>query len=73
MMSAQGGKVVGPWLGGQLMERVSLGFPALFGGGLYAVTAVLTLFLLKSLDSHASMRAHTSSSNENSSLKEANS
>jgi len=73
MMSAQGGKVVGPWLGGQLMERVSLGFPALFGGGLYAVTAVLTLFLLKSLDPTASMRAHTSSSNENSSLKEASS
>jgi len=51
MMSAQGGKVVGPWLGGQLMERVSLGFPALFGGGIYAVAAVLTLFLLKSVDS----------------------
>jgi len=51
MMSAQGGKVLGPWLGGQLMERVSLGFPALFGGGIYAVTAVLTLFLLRSMDS----------------------
>jgi DHA1 family multidrug resistance protein-like MFS transporter len=51
MMFAQGGKVVGPWLGGQLMENVSLGFPALFGGGIYAVTAVLTLFLLKDLDS----------------------
>ena len=51
MMFAQGGKVVGPWLGGQLMEKVSLGFPALFGGGIYAFTAVLTLFLLKSVDS----------------------
>jgi predicted MFS family arabinose efflux permease len=51
MMVAQGGKVVGPWIGGQLMEKVSLGFPALFGGGIYAVTAVLTLFLLKGVDS----------------------
>jgi predicted MFS family arabinose efflux permease len=55
MMSAQGGKVVGPWMGGQLMERVSLGFPALFGGGIYAVTAVLTLFLLKDVDSSPSI------------------
>jgi predicted MFS family arabinose efflux permease len=49
----QGGNVVGPWLGGQLMENVSLGFPALLGGGMYAVTAVLTLFLLKGLNSDA--------------------
>ena len=55
MMSAQGGKVVGPWMGGQLMERLSLGFPALLGGGIHAVTAVLTLFLLKGVDSGASI------------------
>lgn len=47
MMFVQGGNVVGPWLGGQLMEKVSLGFPALLGGGLTAVTAAFTLFLLK--------------------------
>jgi predicted MFS family arabinose efflux permease len=52
----QGGNVVGPWLGGQLMENVSLGFPALLGGGMYAVTAVLTLFLLKGLNSDAGVR-----------------
>jgi DHA1 family multidrug resistance protein-like MFS transporter len=55
MTFMQGGKVVGPWLGGQLMEKVSLGFPALLGGGIYAVTALLTLFLLKGVDSNASM------------------
>lgn len=53
MMFMQGGKVVGPWLGGQLMEKVSLGFPALLGGGMYAVTAVLTLLLLRDLNSGA--------------------
>ena len=51
MMFAQGGKVLGPWLGGQLMERISLGFPALVGGGIYAATAVLTLLLLRDVDS----------------------
>ena len=55
MMSAQGGKVVGPWMGGQLMEGVSLGFPALLGGGIHAVTAVLTLLLLRDVDSGASV------------------
>ena len=55
MMSAQGGKVVGPWMGGQLMEKVSLGFPALLGGGIHAVTAVLTLLLLRDVDSGASV------------------
>lgn len=49
----QGGNVIGPWLGGQLMEKVSLGFPALLGGGMHAVIAVLTLFLLKGLNSDA--------------------
>jgi hypothetical protein len=37
------------------MDRVSLGFPALLGGGIYAVTAVLTLFLLKNVDSSVSI------------------
>jgi DHA1 family multidrug resistance protein-like MFS transporter len=55
MMFGQGGKAVGPWLGGQLMDRVSLGFPALLGGGIYAITAVLTLFLLKNVDSSVSI------------------
>lgn len=47
MMSMQGGSVLGPWLGGQLMERTSLDVPAYIGGGLYAVLAALTLFLLR--------------------------
>ena len=47
MMSIQGGSIVGPWLGGQLMERASLDLPAYLGGGLYAVLAVLTLFLTR--------------------------
>ena len=55
MTFMQGGNVVGPWLGGQLMEKVSLGFPALLGGGIYAVTAALTLFLLKDVDSGANI------------------
>jgi DHA1 family multidrug resistance protein-like MFS transporter len=55
MTFMQGGSVVGPWLGGQLMEKVSLGFPALLGGGIYAVTAVLTLFFLKGVDSGPSI------------------
>ena len=46
MMSMQGGSVIGPWLGGQLMERASLNLPAYLGGGLYAVLTVLTFFLL---------------------------
>jgi MFS family permease len=51
MMFVQGGNFVGPWLGGQLMEEVSLGFPAFLGGGIYAITAVLTLFFLKNVES----------------------
>lgn len=47
MMSMQGGNIVGPWLGGQLMDRASLDLPAYLGGGLYAVLAVLTLFLTR--------------------------
>jgi len=55
MTFMQGGNVIGPWLGGQLMERVSLGFPALLGGGIYAATAILTWLLLKDLDSRANI------------------
>jgi MFS family permease len=47
MMAMQGGGVVGPWLGGALMERVSLEFPAFVGGGLYAVMATLTFLMLR--------------------------
>ena len=57
MTFMQGGNVVGPWLGGQLMETVSLGFPALLGGGLTVVTAVFTLFLLKDVIPDARVRA----------------
>jgi len=47
MMAMQGGGVVGPWLGGALMERVSLEFPAFVGGGLYAAMAALTFLMLR--------------------------
>ena len=43
----QGGGVVGPWLGGALMERVSLEFPAFVGSGLYAAIAALTFLMLR--------------------------
>jgi DHA1 family multidrug resistance protein-like MFS transporter len=55
MTFMQGGNVVGPWLGGQLMDKVSLGFPALVGGGIYAITTVLTLFFLKGVDSRVNI------------------
>jgi MFS family permease len=45
MMAMQGGGVIGPWLGGALMERASLEFPAFVGGGLYAVMAITTYFM----------------------------
>lgn len=47
MMSMQGGSVVGPWLGGQLMDNVSMELPAFLGGGLYVALAVLTLFMFR--------------------------
>jgi MFS family permease len=47
MMAMQCGGVVGPWLGGALMERVSLEFPAFVGGGLYAAMAALTFLMLR--------------------------
>ena len=58
MTFMQGGNVIGPWLGGQLMDKVSLGFPALLGGGIYAVTATLALFLLKGMDSGSNIEEH---------------
>ena len=43
----QGGSVLGPWLGGQLMDNVSMELPAFLGGGLYVALAVLTLFMFR--------------------------
>ena len=45
MMAMQGGGVIGPWLGGSLMERASLELPAFVGGGLYAAMAVTTFLM----------------------------
>ncbi len=45
-MANQGGGVVAPWLGGQLME-MSLDLPAFVGGGLSAVLAGLYFILLR--------------------------
>jgi predicted MFS family arabinose efflux permease len=45
-MANQGGGVVAPWLGGQLME-MSLDLPAFVGGGLSAVLAGLYFLLLR--------------------------
>ena len=45
MMAMQGGGVIGPWLGGALMERASLESPAFVGGGLYAAMAIMTFFM----------------------------
>jgi MFS family permease len=45
MMAMQGGGVIGPWLGGALMERASLELPAFVGGGLYAAMAALTFLM----------------------------
>lgn len=47
MMSMQGGSVLGPWMGGRLMEATSLDVPAYVGGGLYAIIAVSVLVLLR--------------------------
>jgi MFS family permease len=47
MMAMQGGGVIGPWLGGALMERASLELPAFVGGGLYAAMAALTFLMLR--------------------------
>ena len=45
MIAMQGGGVIGPWLGGALMEQASLELPAFVGGGLYAAMAVTTFFM----------------------------
>ncbi len=47
MMAMQCGGVIGPWLGGTLMEGVSLEFPAFVGSGLYAAMAALTFLMLR--------------------------
>jgi MFS family permease len=44
MMSMQCGGVIGPWLGGVVMERTSLELPAYIGGSLYALLS-LSLFV----------------------------
>lgn len=49
MMSMQGGNVIGPWLGGQLMESASLDLPAYLGGGLYFILALSMFPLLRNL------------------------
>ena len=46
MISLNGGGVVSPWLGGTLMETVSLDFPAFLGAGLTVVMAALYPMLL---------------------------
>lgn len=46
-MAMQGGGVIGPWLGGALMERASIELPAFVGGGLYAAMAALTFLMLR--------------------------
>ena len=38
-MASQGSNIVAPWLGGQLMEQVSLDFPVYLGAGLFAIYA----------------------------------
>ena len=47
MMAMQGGGVIGPWLGGTLMERFSLELQAFVGGGLYAAMAALIFLMLR--------------------------
>jgi predicted MFS family arabinose efflux permease len=55
MMSMQGGNIIGPWIGGQLMERASMNLPAYLGGGLYAVLAVMTVLLLRDVKGGVSL------------------
>jgi len=47
VMASMGGDIVAPRLGGQLMEQVSLDFPAYLGSGLYIVYAASYYFLLR--------------------------
>jgi DHA1 family multidrug resistance protein-like MFS transporter len=46
-ISMNGGGVVSPWLGGTLMDNVSLDFPAYLGAGLTVVLATLYPLLLR--------------------------
>jgi MFS family permease len=46
-MAMQGGGVVAPWLGGQIMGYVSLDAPTYIGAGLYAIQATSYYFLLR--------------------------
>lgn len=57
MMAMQGANVVGPWAGGQLMDRTSMELPAYVGGGLYAALAVFTLVLLRDTGPGTEMKA----------------
>ncbi|UCH57464.1 MAG: MFS transporter [Candidatus Bathyarchaeota archaeon] len=57
MMAMQAGSVIGPWLGGMLMERATLELPAYLGSGLYAVMAVSTLLLLRNADARRGVEA----------------
>jgi MFS family permease len=46
-MAMQGGGVVAPWLGGQIMACVSLDAPTSLGAGLYVIHAASYYFLLR--------------------------
>jgi predicted MFS family arabinose efflux permease len=46
-MAMQGGSVMAPWLGGQIMAHASLDAPTSLGAGLYAIHAILYYFLLR--------------------------
>jgi len=46
-MASMGGHILAPKLGGQLMQQVSLDFPAYLGSGLYAIYAASYYFLLR--------------------------
>jgi len=47
MMTSMGVATVATWLGGQLMEQISLDFPVYMGAGVYIVYAASFYFLLK--------------------------
>lgn len=46
-MTMQGGGVVAPWLGGQIMGHVSIEAPTYIGAGLYTIHAASYYFLLR--------------------------
>ena len=46
-MASMGGNIVAPRLGGQLMEQVSLDFPAFLGAGLYPVVVASYYYLFR--------------------------